>query len=269
MGVTVIERLRTFGGSVFRQGEHLARMRRSLQIVGLSVAIAEEIDRAIGEFMSRNGGLRENDDDWAIVAFATPGTGGKPTVCVHGFPLPFRTWASQYEIGVPVWVSDVRQIPPNCWPADLKCRSRMHYYLADQQARAHDPHSRAILLDQEGFVGEATTANILIYTARDGLLTPHFTKVLPGVTVSVVEELAASLDIPFQHRDITLDELKSADEVWLTSTSVCVLPVTGCDGQPIGAGAPGPIYRRMLAAWSDLVGVDVARQAWRRANSAI
>ncbi|MEX2167914.1 MAG: aminotransferase class IV [Pirellulales bacterium] len=270
MGVTVTERLRTFGGNVFRQAEHVARMRRSLEIVGLPVLIADEIDAAIGDFMSLNGPLREPDDDWSVVAFATPGSGGPPTICVHGYPLPFHTWAAQYETGVPVWVSDVRQVPTNCWPAELKCRSRMHYYLADQQARAHEPQAlaRAILLDQEGFVGEASTANLVIYRSGEGLLTPRFSKVLPGVTVSVVEELAGNLQIPFQQRDITLAELKSADEVWLTSTSVCVLPVVRCDGAPIATGTPGPIYRQMLTAWSALVGVDVAAQSRRRSGSA-
>jgi branched-subunit amino acid aminotransferase/4-amino-4-deoxychorismate lyase len=266
MGVTVTERLRTFAGKVFRQAEHVARMSRSLAIIGLTGAIANEIDDAISEFVNRNAALREPDDDWSIVAFATPGAGRAPTVCVHGVPLPFRLWAAQYDTGVPVWVSDVRQVPANCWPAELKCRSRMHYYLADQHARTRDPQARAILLDQEGHVGEASTANLVIYRPGEGLATPMYSKVLPGVTISVVEELAHCLGISFHQRDIAVDELKAADEVWLTSTSVCVLPVTTCDGQRIGPGTPGPMYRRMLAAWNDFVGVDVAGQARRRSG---
>ena len=266
MGVTVTERLRTFSGKVFRQAAHVARLRRSLEIIGLPVAIAEEIDAAIGEFMPRNGALLESGDDWSIVAFATPGSRGTPTVCVHGFPLPFHTWAAQYEMGMSVWVSDVRQVPDNCWPSELKCRSRMHYYLADQQARQRDPQARAILLDQEDFVGEASTANLVIFRRDEGLLTPRYCKVLPGVTVGVVEELAHKLDISFHQRDIALDELKTADEVWLTSTSACVLPVVKCDGERIGSGTPGPIYRQMLAAWSELAGIDVAEQAQRRSG---
>ena len=263
MGVTVTERLRTFGGTVFRQSEHVARMRRSLEIIGLPLSIADEIDAAISEFLSLNGSLRELDGDWAVVAFVTPGSGGPPTVCVHGNPLPFHTWAAQYETGVPVWVSNVRQVPANCWPTELKCRSRMHFYLADQEASAHELRTRAILLDQEGFVGEASTANLVIYRGGEGLVTPLFSKVLPGVTVSVVEELAGNLQIPFHQRDITLAELKSADEVWLTSTSVCVLSVVRCNDAPIATGTPGPMYRQMLAEWSALVGVNVAEQARR------
>jgi branched-subunit amino acid aminotransferase/4-amino-4-deoxychorismate lyase len=185
---------------------------------------------------------------------------------VHGFPLPFASWAAEFDIGVPVYTSDHRQVPPNCWPAELKCRSRMHYYLADQQARKHNPRARAILLDQLGFVGEASTANLVVYRRGEGLLTPCFDRVLPGVSVAVVEELAADLGIPFTQRDITLDELRSADEVWLSSTSICVLPVVECDGQPIADGTPGDVYRKLLAAWGALVGIDIAEQAKRLAS---
>ena len=65
---------------------------------------------------------------------------------------------------------------------------------------------------------------------------------------------------------MTVDEFHAADEALLTSTSICVLPIVECDGQPIGSGQPGPIYRRLLAAWSDLVGVNIAEQARRFAD---
>lgn len=261
MGVTVTERLRTFRGKVFRQAEHTARMRRSLQIIGLDQAIASELDDAICEFTERNQDHRRPDHDWAVVAFATPGVDGRPTRCVHGFPLPFAQWAHAYESGVRVVVSQHRQTPANCWPAELKCRSRMHYYLADQQARAAEPDARALLLDQDGHVGEASTANIVLYQAGQGLLAPKMHKVLPGVSVAVVQELAARLGLPFTECDLTVDQLKAADEVWLCSTSVCMLPVVRCDGHAVGGGRPGPCYQRLLAAWGEMVGVDIPAQA--------
>ncbi len=262
LGVTVTERLRTFGGRVFRADEHLRRMARSMEIIGLdSVVLIPQLATAIAEYRDRHAEMITPGDDWAFVAFATPGTGTKPTLVVHGFPLPFASWAAEFEIGVPVFTSDHRQVPPNCWPAELKCRSRMHYYLADRQARRHDPRARAILLDQLGYVGEASTANLIVYREAEGLLTPCFDRVLPGVSVTVVEQLATLLGIPFKKRDITLDELRAADEVWLSSTSICVLPIVECDGQPIADGKPGDVYRKLLAAWSELVGVDIAEQA--------
>jgi branched-subunit amino acid aminotransferase/4-amino-4-deoxychorismate lyase len=264
LGATVTERLRTFGGRVFRLDEHVRRMHHSLEIVGLdAAAIEEELAQAITQFPAQNAGHIAPDDDWTIIAFATPGVSGsgRPTFCVHGWPLRFGDWSAAYETGLAVVISDVRQVPDNCWPSELKCRSRMHYYLADRNAAAQKPAARALLLDQDGFVAEATTANVVLYRAHEGLSTPPDDHVLVGISLGVVRELADQLGIPFMRRRISPDELHSADEVLLTSTSICLLPVVSCDGSPIGAGQPGPTFARLLAAWGKLVGVDVAAQA--------
>jgi branched-subunit amino acid aminotransferase/4-amino-4-deoxychorismate lyase len=269
LGATVTERLRTFGGAVFRLDEHMRRLHRSLEIVGLEAdAIANRIAKAIPEFVSRNREQIDNDDDWSIVAFATPGIagGGRPTVCVHGYPLQFQLWADQFERGVSVVVSDIRQIPPECLPPELKCRSRMHFYLADRQAAQRQPGAREILLDEDGFVAEASTANVLVYREGEGLVSPPPEHILFGVSVHVVQELAAELGVPFITRPLTVEELQTADEAMLTSTSFCLLPIVQCDGSAIGDGRPGPMYGRLLKAWSEMVGLDVAAQARRFAN---
>lgn len=264
LGATVTERLRTFRGQVFRLEEHVRRLRRSLEIVDLDAeSIAAQVAAAVPEFVARNRSLAASDDDWSVVAFATPGIAGsgRPTVCVHGYPLPFQQWAAKYEAGVPVVVSDVRQVPGDCWPPELKCRSRMHFYLADRAAAARQPGARALLLDEDGYVAEATTANVLVYRAGEELVSPTREHILAGVSLGVVEELAPQLGIRFVMRPLTVDEFRTADEAMLASTSVCLLPVIQCDGNPIGDGRPGPIFRQLLAAWSKLVGVNVAEQA--------
>jgi branched-subunit amino acid aminotransferase/4-amino-4-deoxychorismate lyase len=264
LGATVTERLRTFQGRVFRLEEHVARLRHSLEIVGLEAdRIAAEIAAAVPEFVARNQPHLASGDDWSILAFATPGISGsgRPTVCVHGHPLQFQIWASRYERGLPVVISDVRQIPPECLPPELKCRSRMHFYLADRRAAAVRPDARAILLDDDGFIAEATTANVLVYRAAEGLVSPPKEHILFGVSLGVVQELASRLDVPFVTRPVSVDDFRTADEAMLTSTSICLLPIVECDGRPIGDGRPGPIYGRLLAAWSELAGVDIAAQA--------
>jgi branched-chain amino acid aminotransferase len=268
LGATVTERLRTFGGRIFRLDEHLDRLHNSLKIVGLdSDAISDQVAATIPEFLRRNQALIEPGDDWSIIAFATPGTAGTgtPTVCVHGYPLPFKSWSSRYETGVPVIVSHIRQMPPNCLPPELKCRSRMHFYLADREAAARQPGARAILLDQDGFIAEATTANVVVFRDGEGFISPPHGNILVGVSLGVVAELAARIDVPFVTRRLTVDEFCSADEALLTSTSICALPIIECDGKPIGAGKPGPIFRQLLTAWNELVGLDIAEQARRYA----
>lgn len=266
LGVTVTERLRTFEGRLFRRAEHLARLRSSLEIIGLAAdEITAEIGDAVDEYIDRHREQRQPGDDWAVVAFVTPGEGDKPTTCVHGLPLPFGQWADQFEVGTRLYTSDHRQVPPSCWPAELKCRSRMHYFLADQQARRRDPQARGLLLDQEGFVGEGSTANIAIVDARGNIATPLYSKVLPGVSMAVIEELSPRIGVGFAQRDLALAEVYEASEVWLTSTSICALPVVAVDDRPIANGRPGPLHGRLLAAWGDMVGVDIIGQAKRMA----
>jgi branched-subunit amino acid aminotransferase/4-amino-4-deoxychorismate lyase len=137
----------------------------------------------------------------------------------------------------------------------------MHFYLADREASAKQSGARAILLDQDGFVAEATTANVVIFRGAEGFVSPPHDNILVGVSLGVVEELAARINVPFITRRIAVDELCSADEALLTSTSICALPIVECNGRPIAGGKPGPTYRRLLSAWNDLVGLDIANQA--------
>jgi branched-subunit amino acid aminotransferase/4-amino-4-deoxychorismate lyase len=142
----------------------------------------------------------------------------------------------------------------------------MHFYLADREAAHKQPGARAILLDQEGFVAESTTANIVVFRQGEGFISPPHDNILVGVSLGVVEELAAKINIPFTKRPITVEELCTADEALLTSTSICALPIVECNGRPIASGKPGPAYRQLLFAWNNLVGLDIAAQARRYAT---
>jgi branched-subunit amino acid aminotransferase/4-amino-4-deoxychorismate lyase len=120
--------------------------------------------------------------------------------------------------------------------------------------------------DEQGFVTEATTANLVIVRGGE-LLTPPAEKVLPGISLSVLRELAAKLAIPFREHDLLPVDVASADEVLLVSTSPCSLPATCFNGVPIGSGRveAWSMQRRLLSAWNDLVGLDIAAQARRMA----
>jgi branched-subunit amino acid aminotransferase/4-amino-4-deoxychorismate lyase len=122
------------------------------------------------------------------------------------------------------------------------------------------------MLDQEGFVVEATTANILLYRESEGLLLPPSEKILPGISQAVLLEIAAELGISCQHRDLSPADVAGADEVFLTSTSPCMIPVVRLNGQPIGSGRPGAAYAKFMAAWSKRVGIDIIAQAQRLAG---
>ena len=274
LGATVAEQLRTFGGKLFHLDNHLDRLAHSLEIVGLQPGMThEQLAEAARELVARNHPLSVPGDDLGLSIFVTPGiypayaacektpTTAQPTVCLHTYPLPFHLWSEKYRAGQVLVTTDVEQVPPQCWPAELKCRSRMHYYLADKRAAAMEPKARALLADAQGFVTETSTANLLIYTMAEGLVSPPSAKILHGISLGVVVELAQRLDIPWTQHDLTPEEVASADEVLLTSTPMCLLPVTRFNGQAIGNGKPGAVFGRLLGAWSNTVGIDIAGQA--------
>ena len=275
-GVTVAEQLRTFGGKLFRLDMHLARLRRSLDIVGLNPGLTDvEFTLIANEIAAHNHGLLDPADDIGLTIFVTPGiyplyagAGNRtgPTIGIHTTPLPFASWAEKYRTGESLVVTAVMQVPTRCWPPELKCRSRMHYYLADKRAREIEPGARALLLDEGDAVTEASTANILIYRRESGLISPPKEHILPGVTVAVIEELAGQLGVPFVHLEMYVSDVAAADEVLLCSTSPCVWSVTRLNGQPIAAGQPGPISQRLRAAWNQMVGLDIEIQARRFAH---
>jgi branched-subunit amino acid aminotransferase/4-amino-4-deoxychorismate lyase len=275
-GVTVAEQLRTFGGRLFRLEQHLDRLENSLAIVGINPGLRREDFVEIAHTLAeQNHKLLDPADDLGLSMFVTPGPYATfaaaaaqrgPTVGMHTYPLPFGNWVEKYARGDSLVVTGVRQVPAECWPLALKCRSRMHYYLADRAARAIDPAARALLLDEQGLVSEASTANVLVYRAGEGLVSPPRERILPGISVAVLEELACRLHLPFTRRDLTVADVASADEVLLSSTSPCVWSVTRLNGQPIGNGQPGPIGARLRAAWNGLVGLDIEAQAQKFAT---
>jgi branched-subunit amino acid aminotransferase/4-amino-4-deoxychorismate lyase len=180
---------------------------------------------------------------------------------MHTYRLPFHLWCEKYDVGQALTVTDVQQVPSECWPAELKCRSRMHYYLADRHAALKIPGARALLLDRHQKVIEASTANLVTFRRDDGFWSPPKAKILPGVSVATLAELARQQGIPFQCRDLGVEDVANADEVLLCSTSSCLLPVASLDGRLIGHGKPGPMLQRMLGCWSELVGLDIRQQA--------
>jgi branched-subunit amino acid aminotransferase/4-amino-4-deoxychorismate lyase len=272
LGATVTEMTRTFRQSPFKLREHLERLYRSLKYtrmeVGLSVDQFEAVSR---ELVEHNARLLPEGGELGMVHFVTAGElpvyagmAGRPanmtpTVCAHTFPMPWQLWAKKYRTGSHLVTPSTRHVPPECYDPKMKYRSRMHYYLADKEAQLVDPDAAALLLDLQGNVTETSGANFLI-VERGTIVSPTTRNILPGISRAMVIELAAKLGIPFAERDLQVYNVLNADEAFTSTTPYCILPVTKVNGVPIATGRPGPIYRRLLAAWSEHVGVDIERQ---------
>lgn len=285
LGATVTEQLRTICGRLFLVDEHLARLQESLAVVGIVPPVTLATIGAAAESVAahnhavavaaRGGSTGSGPDvdpamgpDLGLVVFATPGDlpaqhegqGGPPRVVVHTFPLAFRLWADAYDRGLSLRTVATRQVPDACWPVHAKVRSRLHYHLADREAHAAEPGARAVLEHLDGRISETSTANIAV-VCNGAITVPPPADALGGVSLAFVRQLAERLGIEWFERSLRAADLAAADEILLTSTPSCILPATRFDGQPVGSGGPGPVFRRLLAAWSDDVGLDIAAQA--------
>jgi branched-subunit amino acid aminotransferase/4-amino-4-deoxychorismate lyase len=269
-GATITDLCRTVKHRLYRWPEHLARFRRSCWAVGINPPRGdEEITGLAGELVTHNAALLERAQDLALVLLATPGPVGyytgkpsgpgdaEPTFVMHTFPLPFARYRPLFQQGASLLVPSIRQIPAVCIDPRIKQRSRLHWWLAQQQVLRSDVKASALLLDQSGHVTETAAANFLI--ARDGeVITPPKNAVLEGVSLGVLRELCGKLGIPFSEQPLTLDDCLNAHEALLTSTPYCVAGVGRINGAPVPW--PGAIFRRLLQAWSEELGLDIQRQ---------
>jgi branched-subunit amino acid aminotransferase/4-amino-4-deoxychorismate lyase len=278
LGATVTDQARTFHRRLFRLDAHLERLFHSLAKARMQLGLSQDRVTAIAqELVGHHASLIHEEDELGLIIFVTAGeyrayatsTGRaartEPTVCVHTFPLPFELWGDKMERGTHLVTPETRHIPPQCLDPAIKCRSRMHFYLADREARRIDPEAAALLLDLDGFVTETSTANFLM-VQRGTIVSPRLLNTLAGVSRSTAIELAGRLGMPFVEQDITPDQAARADEALLASTPYCLMPVTRINGVTVGSGAPGPVFRQLMQAWSEQVGLDIVQQIVRGAQ---
>jgi branched-subunit amino acid aminotransferase/4-amino-4-deoxychorismate lyase len=263
MGVSVTEQIRTYRRQTPLIERHLNRLFGGLEIIGLAAPFSrEELTLQVQNLVSENGRDLDDNDELGIGICITPGlvsaygqTNAGLTTLVYTYVLKASDQKAAIERGIRLTSVATTEIPASSVPKALKCRSRMHYYLAEREARATDPDSRALLHDTDGFVAEGTTASVIIVSGGE-IIAPLKEAVLPGVTLGYALELADGLGIPIQRRDITRDELESADEaMWLT-TPVGIVPVSHVNGQAIDKNTSGDITRRLSEAWQSAVGAS-------------
>ena len=271
LGDVVYDTLRTFDGRLYKLGEHIERFERTLKYVridpGLSMA---SLGRLIQEVVDRNEPVRrEFGDDYMISPIVTRGTGyrikdaGRPSVSIFIDPIDFESYGPMYSHGARGVITRSRSLSPQQLDPKVKHFSRLSYVMADLEAADVDPQAFPIMLDMDGNVTESVGSNFAIVSGGT-IRTPRDTAILQGVSRLAIAELAATLDIPVVEEDLQPYDVYTADEAFLCSTPFCLLPVSVVDNRDIsGGGVPGPVTLRLLAAWSEQVGLDIVDQANR------
>jgi branched-chain amino acid aminotransferase len=163
-----------------------------------------------------------------------------------------------YENGLAIVTVATRRIGPGAVPATVKSLNYLNNILAKIEAKQAGA-LEAIMLNDLGYVAEATADNVFI-VHKGELLTPSASQgALKGVTRSAIIDIAKDLGIPEREADLTRYDLWCADECFLTGSGAEVIPVVKLDGRVIGTGKPGPVTRRLTKAFRKRVLVDGTR----------
>jgi len=237
---------------------------------GMSI---DDMERITLEVVEANEDLRKKEnDDYMITQIVTRGEGGSvvnpstPNISIWIDPIAFDRYSPLYQDGAHAVIAKTRSYTSEQIDPKVKHYSRMNFVLAELEVADVDTNAFPLLLDTDGNLTESSGANFFIVT--DGVLrTPGESSILQGVSRMTVIDLAKQLNIPVAQENLQPYALYTADEAFLTSTPFSILPVGRVDNREVNDDVPGPVTTQLLAAWSELVGVDIIDQTAERARA--
>jgi len=256
-GYGLFETMRAYSGHIFRLNMHLERLRGSAALLGIPLD-ALNIEKACYDTLTanklRDARIRLTVSIGEGEAIPEPPKHPKSTVLIIAASYtPLSDEA--YRKGFKAVVASARQDSQSPL-ARLKTASWLNNILARREAKEAD---EAILLNERGFLCEGSTCNIFLIS-KGKLITPSVNSgCLPGITRQVVIELARELGIKFAERKVRLEELLRADEAFLSSSVIELMPLTKVNGKSIGRGKRGKITEGLMAAYRELVSREAKR----------
>lgn len=269
-GDGVFDMTRTFGHKIFKIDEHIERLFQSLNYMDINISISKkEMVNISNKVLEMNLPLiNDNEDYWVgqRISRGTDKVGGEQwdvdggaTIIVECAPLPLKPRASLYETGIKVWTPSVRRTPFQSMSPRAKTHNYINLILGDNEVKHIDEEAWAVLLDINGNLTEGMGSNI--FTVSKGTLcTPKTQSVLGGISRETAIELAKKIGIEVEEKDIEIFEAINSDEIFLTSTSLCICPVTFFNGKKIGSNVYGPITNKLIESYKDLVSYDFVNQ---------
>ena len=266
---------RTFGHRLFKLQEHVDRLYRSLKYLRIDPGFGPARMCALTEELyERNRHLLGPDDDYWVAQRISRGVKRSegdnidyhgPNVVLECNPLPLKARAKLFKSGIKVMVPAHRRVPPESLTPRAKTHNYLNLIVADQEVQSIDPEAWAVLLDVNGNLCEGLGSNIFV--VKDGeILTPRAKFVLPGVSRQTVIDLARDEGLVLREADIDLYDAYNADEIFLTSTSLCICPVVKVNGVAIGEPERvwGPVTQQLTDAYRRFVDFDFVGQYLRR-----
>ena len=269
-GDGVFDMTRTFGHKIFKIKEHVDRLYQSLNYMSIHINLSKkEMIDISNKVLEINLPLIDNKEDYWVgqrISRGTDKVGGEqwdidggPTIIVECAPLPLKPRASLYETGIKVWTPSVRRTPFQSMSPRAKTHNYINLILGDNEVKNIDEEAWAVLLDINGNLTEGMGSNI--FTVSNNILyTPKTQSVLGGISRETVVNLARKIGIKVIEKDIEIFEAINSDEMFLTSTSLCVCPVSFFNGKKIGENIFGPITKSLIKAYTDFVEFDFVSQ---------
>jgi branched-chain amino acid aminotransferase len=253
-GDAAFETMRAYGGEVFEWDRHATRLARTCETLGMPDVVPADLPVRVAETLEAN----DLADAYVRVSVTrgvqpgklTPREEVDPTVVVVVKGLPRGGLDGEPVWDGPAVVQSVRtrRVPDESLPADAKTHNYLNGILARLELRratteTHRP-DEALMRDVEGYVAEGATSNV--FFVDDGTLrTPEPGDLLPGVTRAVVLDLVEREPFPVETGRYTLDDVRDADEAFLTNSTWEVRPVETVDGIAVGGGPITELLRRL------------------------
>lgn len=258
-GDGIFEGIRAYHNRVFKLPEHLERLYESARTIALEIPISvEEMQEVVLETLRCN-----NLRDAYIRLVVTRGKGDLgldprkcPRATVFCIAASIQLYPEElYERGLEmVTVATRRNIPEACNPRVKSLNYLNNIYAKIEANLAGVPE--AIMLNQEGYVAEATGDNIFLVKKGRLITPPIHVGLLEGVTRNAVMDLARERGIEVVEKVFTRHDVYIADECFLTGTAAELIPCVKVDGRPIGDGKPGPVFQSLLYDFRELTKTD-------------
>jgi branched-chain amino acid aminotransferase len=271
-GDAAFDMTRTFKGRPFKLDEHVERLYRSLRYLRIDPGLSPaEMVAASEEVLERNRHFLTPDTDYWLAQRVSRGVDAVgdegwdhtgPNVIVECIPLPLKARARLFRDGIDIIVPPTRRVAPEALSPRAKTHNYLNLITADLEAKAQDKEAWSVLLDAQGHLAEGIGSNIFV--VRDGaVMTPHERWVLPGISRAAVIALCGTLGIACREADLDLYDAATADEIFMTSTSLCICPVRSVGGRVLPGPIPGPMTRRLGEAYARQVDCDFVAQYLR------